>query len=112
MTCKDCVHHDICECAGRDICEDFKDKSRFIELPCKVGDTVYCDICNEGKGYYYDACIIKSIVFEADYPEPLFTAVSREKAEYQTYWASDFGKTIFLQPHYIKPVKKKGRSRQ
>lgn len=22
-------------------CEQFKDKSRFIELPCKVGDTVY-----------------------------------------------------------------------
>ena len=24
------------------VCKDFKDKSRYIELPCAVGDTVYC----------------------------------------------------------------------
>ena len=59
-TCKDCVHYYICpasicyncyglcdECGvcseygGRvkyEICEDFKGRSKFIELPCKVGD--------------------------------------------------------------------------
>lgn len=41
-TCKDCIHYDICLGAFGDwlpkICDSFKDKSRFIELPCSVGD--------------------------------------------------------------------------
>ena len=49
-TCKECVHFEVCRgeyaegieqlltCDG---CEDFKDRSRFVELPCKLGDTVY-----------------------------------------------------------------------
>lgn len=48
MTCKDCIHYDICEKFYTDedmrvltYCSDFKDKSKYIELPCKVGDTVY-----------------------------------------------------------------------
>ena len=44
-TCKDCLYGDncsICEVMGDDFCcVGFKDKSKFIELPCKVGDTVY-----------------------------------------------------------------------
>jgi hypothetical protein len=67
MTCENCIHYGLCidcicyECSSggnncndceiysyRDgqvteltPCEDFKDKSKIIELPCKVGDTVY-----------------------------------------------------------------------
>lgn len=61
MTCKDCIHYEACkdiflqmgrieEAAYMDDegshgaeseCQCFKDKSRFVELPCKVGDTVY-----------------------------------------------------------------------
>ena len=53
MTCKDCIHYDVCEekdtqytglpfsIANDKPCKHFKDKSRFIELPCKVGDKVY-----------------------------------------------------------------------
>ena len=50
MTCKDCVHYELCDCEGSDlpmndsverICPFFKDKSRFVELPCKPGDTAY-----------------------------------------------------------------------
>ena len=61
-TCKDCVHVEVCryytnelakangiplkleeverllEC---DDCENFKDRSRFVELPCKDGEYVY-----------------------------------------------------------------------
>ncbi|MDO4893525.1 MAG: hypothetical protein Q3989_09515 [Eubacteriales bacterium] len=60
--CKDCVHVEVCKeyveglAAARgvrlsvkeldsvlecDDCKHFKDRSRFVELPCKVGDTVY-----------------------------------------------------------------------
>ena len=43
-TCKDCIHNEMCYGTHTDdspTCCDFKDKSRFIELPCKVGDTVW-----------------------------------------------------------------------
>lgn len=58
MICKDCYHCDVChlrislnmdydEVKDKPItemekrCEYFKDKSRIIELPCKVGDEAY-----------------------------------------------------------------------
>lgn len=55
MNCKDCYHYEICPvwddyndipyCDGySDFCNNydhFKDKSRIVELPCKVGQTVY-----------------------------------------------------------------------
>lgn len=59
MTCKDCLYYEVCADFRRNICEtdqkrfeeyrlnsdglcdNFKDKSRYVELPCKVGDTVY-----------------------------------------------------------------------
>ncbi len=60
-TCKDCLCYEACKGAwcGEDyqehlkkisninfnndtnFCDSFKDKDRYIELPCKVGDTVY-----------------------------------------------------------------------
>ncbi len=55
MTCKDCLSSGVCykfqniingvktydEYFNKDvICSDFKDKSKLIELPCKVGDPV------------------------------------------------------------------------
>ena len=50
MTCKDCIHYDVC-IQKKDMeksiektqmpCTNFIDISRFIELPCKVGDKVY-----------------------------------------------------------------------
>ena len=44
--CKECIHNNICDLQkviieNRDSCEHFKDRNRFVELPCKVGDTVY-----------------------------------------------------------------------
>lgn len=61
-TCKDCVHVEVCcsylstaynKCklatpdfellknVQCDECQHFKDRSQFIELPCKVGDILY-----------------------------------------------------------------------
>lgn len=52
-SCKDCVHFEACkniyEIHGDGLseeshgCEHFKDRSQFVELPCKVGDKVYLD---------------------------------------------------------------------
>lgn len=59
MTCKDCNHYEVCLLqtekvkalgiptywdVNKDIhndCFTFQDKSKVIELPCRVGDTVY-----------------------------------------------------------------------
>lgn len=56
-TCKDCLYYECCSSLNKEFkkypkdyigsdlvarnCSTFKDKSRFVELPCKVGDTVY-----------------------------------------------------------------------
>lgn len=46
-TCKDCVHVEACENLMKHLsytpvpCSLFKDRSRFVELPCKIGDFVY-----------------------------------------------------------------------
>lgn len=47
-SCKDCIHEKVCNYFDGDLNEEgaekcvyFKDLSRFVELPCKVGDTVY-----------------------------------------------------------------------
>jgi len=51
VTCKDCLCEKVCgkliwkEKDGTIVCDDFKDKTRFCELPCNVGDT----------GYFYKA---------------------------------------------------------
>ena len=51
MTCKDCIHYDVCVIVENSAdnedyntefgCTDFKDKSRFVELPCKLGDSIF-----------------------------------------------------------------------
>jgi hypothetical protein len=63
-TCKDCLHFEICrerrytdhwdialdkENAEKE-CGTFKDRSQFVELPCKPGETIYriCPV-NEGE---------------------------------------------------------------
>lgn len=41
MTCKDCINFDNCTIGNEKdttMCDLFKDKSRFIELPCKKTD--------------------------------------------------------------------------
>ena len=54
MTCKNCFNYEICKRyeklfhkyitglikADRD-CKDFQDRSLWVKLPCKAGDTVY-----------------------------------------------------------------------
>lgn len=42
-TCANCIHRELCNVHGyidADECGCFKDKDRFIELPCAVGDYV------------------------------------------------------------------------
>ena len=103
-TCKDCVHYDVCEfhldektTMTVNECMHFKDASKFVELPCKVSDTVYICTCF---GMWYapheiDKCEMKvtriilannSIVFEA----------MKDKYNADTFIQRQIGKTVFL----------------
>ena len=62
-TCKDCLHYEACvdmlQVMGFKVdgagfmadkkCRMFKDRSRFVELPCKIGDTVWAIRSFHGK---------------------------------------------------------------
>ena len=60
MSCKDCLHYEVCESYSKreslatlyyaEECPCFTDKSEWVHLPCKVGDTVY--IIGEYQGLY------------------------------------------------------------
>ena len=43
--CFDCINCDQCPtglaCSANSACKMFKDKSRFVELPCKAGDKIF-----------------------------------------------------------------------
>lgn len=43
--CKDCLHYELCGVFGYispvKFCGFYTERSRFIELPCKVGDILY-----------------------------------------------------------------------
>lgn len=87
MTCKDCIHYDVCiqnidtQTEGLTVCKYFKDKSRFIELPCKVGDIVYRIEYVDNTNILLRGIGIKEYVFNLS-----FYGLNM----------SEFGKTIFL----------------
>lgn len=62
--CKKCLHYDICEArivadenyperkyTENNNCSNFKDRTRFVELPCKIGDKVYEMVLNRDKSF-------------------------------------------------------------
>ena len=109
MTCKDCIHYDVCSklCTGIDMnlfmkddnttasesCTDFKDKSKIIDLPCKVGDKLY-DIsellmpqCYSPEMYIFNA---DDICISKDNRDFIFTIDGND------YRYEDFGKSVFF----------------
>jgi hypothetical protein len=122
-TCKDCLHVDVCcsylstaynkcklatpdfkllkniEC---DECQHFKDRSRFVELPCKVGDVFYViEPRIRGRQKYY---VVKEVSvfsihiskldnkmkFDLEFPS------IKTGSYFRTFTHNDFGKTVFL----------------
>lgn len=112
MTCKDCIHYEACKttasyfgCSTNNShtfatyelrqeiekdCADFKDKSRFIELPCKVGDTVYRTQGNYCGEKIFEGVVDQIAIFNNReiriwvYGHPL------------GFGCDDIGKTVFL----------------
>lgn len=113
MTCKDCINYDWCkDQAGNtdyynglsveNMCKGFKDKSQYIKLPCKVGDTAYfLDTKHVKQGRkkvpveYVDIGWVDNIVFGClGVPQ---VHVCDKNNIWTTFDGSkDFGKIIFL----------------
>lgn len=58
MKCQDCIHFDVCEYHITEMtqmsvneCTNFKPKSRFIELPCEIGQKIWAVGCRTGIAY-------------------------------------------------------------
>lgn len=105
MTCKDCVHYEVCETTYPDLelpfvnlekCRLFKDKSKFIELPCKVGDKVWFIkfMWNYAKQPISAmVCGIKTFSSSGTFT---FTALTHENNVSRSFINQDIGKTVFL----------------
>ena len=65
MTCKDCISNNVCALSPiresysnaniEDICEHFKNKADFVEVPCRCGD---CKNYNNHRYCYYFATTV------------------------------------------------------
>lgn len=97
MTCKDCIHYKACDDSYNfvdekdiaKICLEFEDKSHFIELPCKIGDTIYFETYKRGDSIGiqpHKVANIKVVVTT----EKTTGSVGAEIPDWE------FGKTVFL----------------
>lgn len=96
--CEKCIHIEVC--AIRDchdeadekaltFCADHKPQSRFVELPCEVGQTVYTDF--EGKIYEGKICS-----FSLQDDGTLWVYIRYGGGLNYWHMVEDFGKTVFL----------------
>lgn len=85
--CKDCLCGDVCSIAevmGENFCcPDCKDRNRFVELPCKIGEELYRVKTVRGKKIVTETQLNKNtfwrIVFGGEYGKTVF--LTREEAE-------------------------------
>lgn len=104
MKCENCIHYDACKEISdvhglafgySPFCDRFKDKSLFVELPCKVGDKVWCIVgyCDESFEIV-ERVVTSFTVFENDIE--LYAGKPNNLSWVSTYDVTKFGKTVFL----------------
>ena len=105
-TCKDCIHLEACvyllNVIGYNVskdqnregaekrCSAFTDKSRFVELPCKVGDVMY----NVDPSFTVP---IESKIYEICFRSGILAFRAARKGYFSIeFIESEIGKTVFL----------------
>ena len=102
-SCKDCLHYEACksqvprtfwdsELFYHD-CKYFKDRSRFVELPCEVGDTIY-EIKERKRNGEWHKVIVERVANGIEICRGGFMTV--RSGTTATVFLSDLGKTVFL----------------
>ena len=100
MTCKECIHYDVCDALESNgiskvypsQCGCYKPKSRFVELPCEMGQTVYRtsgNYCGQKIEIYKGVIDQISIGKDGTF---LFWVYGHPLA----FTVDDIGKTVFL----------------
>lgn len=99
MTCKDCLHYDLCSnhYLKSDLeringcCSNFSNKFEWVHLPCKVGDTVYQLQTVFDEITLKSKAVVKPRIID-------FVATTSFLAESKglIFSEKDFGKTVFL----------------
>ena len=102
MTCKDCVHYELCKMYARfgvtdlpyndeTICDHFKNKANVIELPCELGSEIYMLVTRHTKSFEWEN---KKMILQNNQhtfiKKTTFTKSNLFKV------IDDFGKTVFL----------------
>ena len=98
-TCKDCLHYDVCKALEDQVpmidarqCGCYKDKSCFIELPCKEGDIVYQvtrNFISEFRVRFVEIATCGNVFLHTD-------LISGIIYTGEVFSESDIGKTVFL----------------
>ena len=110
-SCKDCVHYEACKMffvatnqgiteekikqAENDLtdCEQFKAKSRFVELPCKVGDVLW--ICSSVRGVF-SAKVRTFFIGHPSFQGEPDNSIQMIRTTGCDIPINEFGKTVFL----------------
>ncbi len=107
MKCKTCINYDVCSKHSAncdrvsDYCKMYKDGSKFIELPCKVGDVVYsyCEELYRILPYFIDQIIISYDSDSLNNEYVTFDGISSNASELladMDFTVDEIGKTVFL----------------
>ena len=105
-SCKDCMHEEVCSIFSSDLNEDgaekcvcFKDRNRFVELPCKVGDTMYI-LTNDSPTGIEESQVKKIELIKTQSKTKIRLTVPCVYDDWgSAQWeigVNDFGKTAFL----------------
>lgn len=108
-SCKECLHIDVCEIAKEfdfkkakrmfDFnCEHFKDCTQFVELTCKVGDTVYFATKDKFNSATIDEITITENGLQFYWIQYDKSYETTEIWDDGTFSDKDIGKTVFLTP--------------
>lgn len=114
MTCRDCIHHVVCNRHRPDLldigCEDFSDRSAWVNLPCKVGTTVFF-VREQTDGKKLDIGKISSFGIDRDNDTWIFV---RYESDLLYWWHSitDLNKTVFFSREEAKRALKERESNE
>ena len=98
MICKDCVHYEVCISSDNepfDECNHFKPKSRYVELPCEVGQKIYMLVTRKTHSFEFVKFVEGKRMLRVDNQHTFIKDTYFTKLN---FWKvlEDFGKTVFL----------------
>lgn len=103
MTCKDCLHYEVCKVFNRNIpeeytsiefqCEGFTDRSEWVHLPCKAGIEIY-EICERRNKSKWKKTVVRRVIHGIEIGAN--GVLSARCGTTTTILLSQIDKTIFL----------------